>query len=374
MLGAGFLAPAAAHAVLSLGLVLEHLVPGAPQQGGIPASGQPVPQAEVLRDVHPGGAGHAVFTPGAAVVCPPAELRRRPGQQFRLLRLQGSEPGKGGQVLLHLGHAAHAAEDGEHTRQAGSPPKGPAGGSPLRPGGAEQLLHLLRRGGQQATLHRLHHHHRNAHALRQVIALQPRLLLRVQVVELELAEVPLPGGEDLLKGLIAVVEGEAQPADFPLPLQLLRPLHQALLLHRLPPLPIQCVEQVEVKTAGVQPLQLEIEDLLGVRYGLHLPYRQLGGQVIAVPGHARQGPAQKALALAVVVVVGGVKVVHPALQGPAEHAGRLRLPDLPLPVGGEAHSAEAQQGHPGIQALVFPIFHKALSCSAPQGTRGRVFP
>ena len=124
------------------------------------------------------------------------------------------------------------------------------------------------------------------------------------------------------------------------------------------------MQQIEVKVIRIQPLQLSGEEALCVLQGLHLPGRQLGGQVIALPGHVRQDAAQDALALLLMIKIGGVDVIDPRLQRPAEHGGDSVLLYASRIVRGKAHAAEAQQGDPGIQRRPSTVFHKNSSRSS----------
>ena len=110
--------------------------------------------------------------------------------------------------------------------------------------------------------------------------------IRIQIVELDLAEIPFPETQDLLEDVIPVVERKPEAADRPFPLLLDTPVHHAQLHHRSPAVPVEGMQQIEVKVIRIQPLQLSGEEALCVLQGLHLPGRQLGGQVIGLPGTA----------------------------------------------------------------------------------------
>ena len=103
-------------------------------------------------------------------------------------------------------------------------------------------------------------------------------MLGVHVIELDLAEIPAAGPEDLLKGGEAVVEGEAKPPDPSPALCLLQKLHHPKLLHPPPGVPAQAVEKVEVHIVRLKALQLPGEALRRRLPAGDLPAGQLGGQ------------------------------------------------------------------------------------------------
>ena len=356
MLGAGLLALTAGEAVFPLALLLQ--VPPA-GRGLLFAAIDAVlvPQRKIPRDIHPRRAGHAVPAAGATVADPPAVDGRRLLHHRPLPLVQGPEGVEGSQVVLHLLQGGHAGEHRHHIGQAGRPAQGPGGRRGPRPGPLEQLHGLRRRVGQSPALHRLHDDQRHAPLLREGIAPQPRLLVGVHVVELELAQIPLPGGQDLFELVVAAVEGKAEPPEQPLPLEVQAPVHHPLVPQQPPPLPVQVVEQIEVQIRPVQPLPLLVKDPPGLVQIVDQHRGQLGGQVVAPPGVLGQRPAHKVLAGPLVVEVSGVEVVDPALDGPVQQAPGLGLVDGLIVQSGEAHAAVAQQGGRRPQRFNVPVFH-----------------
>ena len=325
MLGAGRLAPAAGEAVFPLALLIQ-IPPAGRGLFFVAIDAVLVPQRKIPRDIHPRRAGHAVPAAGAAVADPPAVDGRRLLHHRPLPLVQGPESVEGSR-------------------------RGP------RPGPLEQLHGLRRRVGQSPALHRLHDDQRHAPLLREGIAPQPRLLVGVHVVELELAQIPFPGGQDLFELVVAAVEGKAEPAEQPLPLEVQAPVHHPLVPQQPPPLPVQVVEQIEVQIRPVQPLPLLVEDPPGLVQIVDQHRGQLGGQVVAPPGVLGQRPAHKVLAGPLVVEVSGVEVVDPALDGPVQQAPGLGLVDGLIVQSGEAHAAVAQQGGRRPQRFNVPVFH-----------------
>ena len=63
-----------------------------------------------------------------------------------------------GQVVLHLGEAAHAAEDGMNIIQSGGKAQRPAGIGDIRAGSIEDGLHFGNGIGEDPALDRLHDH------------------------------------------------------------------------------------------------------------------------------------------------------------------------------------------------------------------------
>ena len=107
--------------------------------------------------------------------------------------------------------------------------------------------------------------------------------------------------------------------------------------------------------------------MLGLLQAPALPQRHLGGQIKALPGPLCNDPAHKGLALAAVVGVSGVKIVHACVPRGVQQRFGPGLVNGSLWCGGEPHTAIAQQG--GADALpcsflLFPrsVFH--LFCAA----------
>ena len=269
-----------------------------------------------LGAVGAGGAGHGAV---------PADELGGPGGERQLLLAQRAEVGHIPGVVLHLGQGGHAGEHHHHLLQAGGEPDGPGGQGGGGIIAAEEPGHLGGGIGQLAPLHRLHDHHLLAVAHRGLVA-QAGLdagALPVQIVELELDKLHLGVfGEHPVQHLGAVVEGKAQVADaalFLLPQQVGEGVQRQ---GGLVGLGVDVVQQVVVKIVHPAPLQLGAEDLLLVGGGLVLQGGQghLVRQGEAVPGMAvHQGLPDYALAGALVIEPGGVKIGEPPLQEQVHH-------------------------------------------------------
>ena len=86
---------------------------------------------------------------------------------------------------------------------------------------SERLGALLVEGCQIAAAHRLHHHTRQVALFQLAVELLGALSLPVQIVQLNLHEVPIIIIQNLGEDGVGVVEGEAQMLDFSLTLHLL---------------------------------------------------------------------------------------------------------------------------------------------------------
>ena len=278
----------------------------------------------------------------------------------RLLCLtQGLEGVEGGKVVLHLTHGGHAGEDSHNIGQAGHPPEGPGGGRRLGTEGSKDVHHIGRWSRQRAAFHRFHDDDGDPHLLGETIALQTGLLLRVHIVELDLTAVPASGSEDLVELLIAAMEGKSEVPKIPRSLPLQTPVHHAGVQHLVPPGTVKVVEEVEVQIVLLQPLPLLGVDPLCILQGVDQGGGQFRGEIVALSGVARQGSAHKRLTLAVVVEIGGIKVVDSALIGPVQHGHGLLLVDGTAFQGGKPHAAKTQQGRLYAQLFLRSSFHMA---------------
>ena len=322
-----------------------------------------VPDAEIARDVHAGRAGHTVAAAGAGVLNAGLQRLHRCVQRRALGLGERLKVAEGGDVVHHLRRVGHPAEDDLHVRQRADEAHRPR--RVRLPGRDRRQARrdVRRQLRQQTALDRLHHDDGNALFGRQPIALQPRLRLGVHIVDLKLAEIPVARAEDGAEHVEAVVEREAEMADFSGPLHPFAEFHRAEFLQFLPLGCVERVQQIEVYVVGAQPRELLVEHALDVGGRLQRPRGQLGRQKIRVPRVFRQRFAQKRFALPVVVGVGRVQIVDAVLHRQRQQRACRRAVDLPVFVGGETHTAEAQQRR--IDAEVFHAavfhFHRILS-------------
>ena len=164
----------------------------------------------------------------------------------------------------------------------------------------------------------------------------------VQVVDLELDEIPRVRFGDRLEDLRRVVEGEADLADLPLLLHPLDELVEPAALDRLPVAAVQRVQEIEVKVTGPALPQLLRENALRVLKALDGTDRQLVGEEVGFAGIAAQRFSDKEFTPPAVIRPGGVKVVEPCLQGVIHQLLRLLAVDGAVFLR-QPHHAETEQ-------------------------------
>jgi hypothetical protein len=131
---------------------------------------------------------------------------------------------------------------------------------------------------------------------------------------------------------------------------------------------------------GRELFELLVQDEVEVGRALHLPHGHLGGEMDLGPPVAFQRPTHKALALALVVAVGGVDVVDPRVDRTVQHPRGERLVDAGAVAAdhGQPHASEAEDG--GLEAGLAEnavTHHASLSSEsmlcgiAPDVTGGR---
>ncbi len=332
-----------------------------------------VPHPEIARDIHSRRAGHAVAASRAAVLHPASDQGHNLVNSPGLLRRKGTERGECLQIVLHLLHGRHAAENHLHIGQTSHPAQGKGCGGSLRIHGAEFFCDIPCKSRQGSALYRLHHHQGHPSLFCQAAALHPRLLLGVHIVNLDLAEIPVPAAENLLKSLITVMEGKSQIPDLSLSLHLLQFFHHAQPSHFPETLPVQGVHQVKIYVIRAQFLKLLLEYSVHILQSVHIPAGQFCGQVIRISGVLLQHLSHKSLALPAVVGIGCVYVVYSCGQCRIHHLLRLDLINFSLRCHGKPHAPESQKGSLNPQFLqrshlhIFfpPKFSPASALQAP---------
>ena len=374
MLGADGLALATADAVAGLFGIREAGIPLVPDGVRLAEHPQPVPDAEVVRDVHAHGAGHTVPAARAADLDAAVQDAGRLGHSGIFRRVQGAEGRKGGKVVGQLFLGAHAGEDQVDVFVAAHPAQRPGSRTGGGVEGGQRRRGVRRKAGQCAALDGLHDDERDAQFFGQRIAAVARDLLGavvgVKVVVLQLAEIPGLIPQDVLKARRVVVAGEAEVPDAPGLLLLPEPVHDAQRLGLVVPCPVQGVEQVEINGVHTQPLELLLEDVFGLVEGLAAPQRQLGGEVEALPRPLGNDPAHERFTFTAVVGESGVKVVDTRLPGSVQQLFGPHFVDAAIRQGGKAHTPVAQQrGGDVPPAAVFfrpiTILHSHFSGGGP---------
>ena len=166
----------------------------------------------------------------------------------------------------------------------------------------------------------------------------------VHEIVLDLGKGPVVGIHDLPERFHAVMEREARVPDPAVGNRRVQEIRDAQVCEVIPELPAEPVHQVIVDVVGLQLCELLIEEFVHVRPGRDHPGGQLGCDVHLLPVPARKRPAHEGLALAGMVGVCRVHVVHAVVDGVPEHLGCEGFVDLAVLPYRQAHAAEAEDG------------------------------
>lgn len=374
MLGADGLTLAAADAVNGLFGIREAGCPLLADGVLIAEHPELVPDAEVVGNVHAHGAGHTVAAAGAADFDVAAQDVGSLPDGGVLGVGHGAEISEGGEVVVQLVFCTHAGEDDLHIFVAGHPAQRPRGCTGVCVQCIQRRGSVRRQLCQRTALDGLHDDEGNIQFFGKSIAPVACDLLGtvvgVEVVVLQLAEVPRLVAQDMLEARRVVVAGEAKIPDAPGSLLLPEPVHNAHLFGRIVAGFVQGMQQIEVDVVHTQPLELLLEDGFGLVEGLAAPQRQLGGEVEALPRPLGNDPAHERFALTAVVGKSGVKVVDARLPGRVQQLFGPHFVDAAIRQGGEAHTPVAQQrGGDVPPAAVFfrpiTILHSHFSGGGP---------
>ena len=306
-----------------------------------------VPDAEIVGNVHAHGAGHTVAAAGAADFDVAAQDVGSLPDGGVLGVGHGAEISEGGEVVVQLVFCAHAGEDDLHIFVAGHPAQRPRGRAGVGVQCIQRRGSVRRQLCQRTALDGLHDDEGNIQFFGKSIAPVSCDLLGtvvgVEVVVLQLAEVPRLVAQDMLEARRVVVAGEAKIPDASGGLLLPEPVHNAHLFGRIVAGFVQGMQQIEVDVVHTQPLELLLEDVFGLVEGLAAPQRQLGGEVEALPRPLGNDPAHERFTFTAVVGESGVKVVDTRLPGSVQQLFGPHFVDAAIRQGGEAHTPVAQQ-------------------------------
>ena len=301
MLGADGLTLAAADAVNGLFGIREAGCPLLADGVLIAEHPELIPDAEIVRNVHAHGAGHTVAAAGAADFDVAAQDVGSLPDGGVLGVGHGAEISEGGEVVVQLVFCAHAGEDDLHIFVAGRPAQRPRGRAGVGVQCIQRRGSVRRQLCQRTALDGLHDDEGNIQFFGKSIAPVAcdflGTVVGVEVVVLQLAEVPRLVAQDMFEARRVVVAGEAKIPDAPGGLLLPEPVHNAHLFGRIVAGFVQGMQQIEVDVVHAQPLELLLEDVFGLVEGLAAPQRQLGGEVEALPRPLGNDPAYERFAL-----------------------------------------------------------------------------
>ena len=177
---------------------------------------------------------------------------------------------------------------------------------------------------------------------------------------MQLAEIPWLVAQNVLKPGGVVVAGKPKVPDAPCGLLLPQPVHDAHSLCSFVPGLVQGVQQVEIDGVNAKTLELLFKNTLGIVQTLAAPQRHFGGKVKAAAIPLGDDPADKRLALAIVVGVGSIKVVDARRLGGVQQGFSPRLINGAVGFGGKAHTAVAQKGSADVVFAPVAVLHNSL--------------
>ena len=226
---------------------------------------------------------------------------------------------------------------------------------------------ICRQGCQRAALDGLHDDKRYATFFGQLIAPVTGDLLGtvvpVQIIVLQLAEIPRLVAQNILKPGRVVMAGKPKVPDASCGLLLPQPVHKAHGFCLFVPGLVQGVQQVEVDVVHAQPLQLLFKNALGIVQIFAVPQRHFGGKIKAAAVPFGDHAAHEGLTLAVVIGIGGIKVVDTGgLSGVQQSFGALFVNGA-VSFGGKTHTAVTQKGSADVVFVPVAVFHKLSFCS-----------
>ena len=125
----------------------------------------------------------------------------------------------------------------------------------------------------------------------------------------------------------------------------------------LPERPDKPVHEIKIDGIGPEPNELLVEILVHVLPGLYKPARELGREVhlFAIP--AGKCPSDERFALAVVIGIRGIDIIHTMVDRVPEHPGRRVLVNLPVILYREPHAPEPEDGEVWCGLFHLPVEH-----------------
>ena len=219
----------------------------------------------------------------------------------------------------------------------------------------QELFRLLRQVHQFSAPQGLHDDHRDPFRGSSKQSFSPGLGMLIQVIVLDLTEIPVVELQDIQEGLRISVVRKADLTDLPRLFLLPDPFFDIQFL-KLSPFQWVCehMHQVVVDVVGPQPFQFLPEDLFDPLFRPDQVLGQLGGDLHLFPAVVLpQDPPQGLLTAG--VHIGGIVVIHALLH--RQHDLFLRFFEVDAAaLSGKAHAPVAQLRN-GLSVLIVPILH-----------------
>ena len=301
---------------------------------------------EAPRNVHALRAGLAVAAAGAAHADLFVQDLQHAAVDGKLILGERSGQSVFGdpRVLLHLRRIVHAREDDRGLLVIPDPPQPPLRRAFSRRVLFKLRLRLCRQSARQAAApQRLHDDHGQALRVRVAQSGNAGLGMLVQVVELDLAEIPVIGVHQRLELFRAAVEGESDVPNLPGRLLAFDPLPDAQPAQARPGRGvIEHMHEVIIDMVGLQALQLLPEIPLRVPCLADIVLGKLRRDIDPVPEAVLLQERAEAH-LAAGIDVGRVEIVDAAPDGKRHLLLRLLLVNAAAPAR-KAHASEAEGG------------------------------
>ena len=330
-----------------------------PESRGLTLAADAVVVGKGAGDVHALGAGHTVAAAGAAHLHVGVDGSHHLLQHLLLGIAQIAHLGRGGglDVVLHHLHAVHARQHAGHLRLIPQPPQRPLGGGVACRVGRKNLLCLPGQIVHQlAAPQGLHNDHRQALLMGMVQATAACLGIFVHVIVLDLAEIPVISIHQFAEHFGVAVVGKTHLSDLTRLLFAFQPLGDAKFLHSVPGINVgEHMHEIIINVVGFQPGKLLLKELFHAFGAADQIMGQLGGDIYFVPQAVfLQNLAQGAFTAG--IDVGGVKIVHAAVDGGKDLPLGLRKVDGPQ-IALKAHTTKAQR-RDLISVFVQTIVHE----------------
>ena len=254
----------------------------------------------------------------------------------------------------------HAGEDAEDVRVAGRVAERPCGVAGVGVGLAENFSRFGGERGERAAAQRFHDDDRNAGFRQNFVLFAGTVEFPVEVVELNLREIPFLRIDDGLECFRSVVEGETELADLSLFFHLLEKFASMEFFREFPVRLVEGVEHVEVEVIGLAAGELFLEDAFDVGFLFCEPDGHFVREIVGVTGIGFEEFAETFFAFAAVVHVGGVEVVASGEHGAVDHLFDGGIINRGI-VGGDAgqsHASEPEKGYG--ECGVFPAAARDL--------------
>ena len=309
-------------------------------------------------NVHALRTGNTVAAAGASHLFPRADAADHALKEIKILPRKIPRTGfiRGAYVFPHHFQRIHTGEDHGDLRLVIEPAEGPFRRAPATGIPGKGFPGLLREHVDQfAAAQGLHDDHRNVPGGGGFQPLYAGLGVFIQVVVLDLAEIPVVILQDFQEVFRVSVIGKPDIPDRSRRFFIPDPVQDTGVLQPFPLGVIrQVVHEVIIHIIRLQPGKLLQEQFLHAADAADHIMRQLGGDVHvlpdAVPG---QDGAQQRLAAG--IDIGGVIVIDTGAEG--GHDLLLRLVNIQggtLP--GKAHAAESEHGQ-AVSVLILPVLH-----------------